>query len=339
MGGMAGRPALAFAFDLPVEALFAPADAELLAGVCRILDSEPLQRLDDARAAELLAEADILVSGWGCPLIDARVLATAPRLRLIAHAAGTIRGLVTPAVFARGIAVTNAADANAVPVAEYTLAAILLANKRVLEFAQTYRRERRHIHPSHCAEPSVGNWQKTIGIVGASRIGRRVIELLKPFDMIVLVCDPYLSAEEAAVLGAEKRELEALLTGSDVVSLHAPLLPETRHMLDARRLGLMRPGATLINTARGGLVDQDALIAELVSGRISAVLDVTDPDPLPADNVLYDLPNVLLTPHLAGAVGDERHRFGRLIAAEVQRFANGEPLRHAIDAASFARQA
>jgi phosphoglycerate dehydrogenase-like enzyme len=242
-------------------------------------------------------------------------------------------------VFARGIAVTNAADANAVPVAEYTLAAILFANKHVFEFAETYRRERRRISPSHSAGPEVGNWQKTIGIVGASRIGRRVMELLKPFDMVVLVASPDVGPEQAAVFGAEACSLDELLRRSDVVSLHAPSLPETRHMIDARGLGLMRDGATLINTARGALVDEAALLKELTSGRINAVLDVTEAEPPEPTSPLYDLPNVLLTPHLAGAVGDERHRFGRLIAGEVERFVNGEPLRHAITAELFARQA
>ena len=127
--------------------------------------------------------------------------------------------------------------------------------------------------------------------------------------------------------------------GSDIVSLHAPILPATRHMIDARRLALMRDGATLINTARGWLVDQAALEAELVSGRIDAVIDVTEPEVLPANSPLYDLPNVLLTPHIAGALGAERERLGDQVVAEVERYVQGGKLLHAITRERLERMA
>jgi phosphoglycerate dehydrogenase-like enzyme len=209
----------------------------------------------------------------------------------------------------------------------------------VSEFAAAYRRERRGLKLYLEADNSIGNFGKTIGLIGASRIGPRVAELLRPYDFELLLADPLVSAEEARGLGAEKLELDELLARSDVVSLHAPSLPETRHMLDTRRLALMRDGTILINTARGALIEQPALVAELVSGRISAVIDVTEPEVPPADSPLYDLPNVQLTPHIAGAMGDERQRFGRLIADEIERFARGEPRRHAVDPATFQFQA
>lgn len=336
----AGTPGVAFAFGgLTISDLFAPADAAQLANLCSIVDPVSLQHFDEPRAGAALALTDILVTGWGCPRIDAAVLARAPRLKLIAHAAGSIKGWVTPDVFARGIEVVGAADANAIPVAEFTLAAILFANKRVFDFAGFYRRERRGLDLYLKADPAVGNFGKTIGIIGASRIGRLVIERLQPFDFTVLLYDPFVSAEDPKALGAAKVELDELLAASDLVSVHAPSLPATRHMLDARRLGLMRDGAILINTARGALIDQPALIRELVSGRLSAVLDVTDPDVPPPDSPLYDLPNVLLTPHIAGAMGNERHRFGRLVVEEIGRFIRGEPLHHRIDPATIDRQA
>jgi phosphoglycerate dehydrogenase-like enzyme len=335
-----GGAALAFAFaPVTIEALFGPAEQAQLARLCRILAAAPLRALDDAAARTVLAKVEILVTGWGCPPIDEVVLAAAPNLRLIAHAAGSVRALVSPAVFARGIAVVTAADANALPVAEYTVAAILFANKRVLDFAARYASERRPLGIYVNTPPTVGNFRRTIGLVGASRIGRRVAQLLRPFDFTVLVADPFLSPAGARDLGVERVELDDLLRRSDVVSLHAPSLPETRHMLDARRLGLLRDGATLINTARGALVDQAALVAELASGRINAVLDVTEPDALAPDSPLYDLPNVLLTPHVAGAAGGELRRFGELITAEIDRFARGEALRHAVDPQTFTTQA
>jgi phosphoglycerate dehydrogenase-like enzyme len=185
--------------------------------------------------------------------------------------------------------------------------------------------------------PTVGNFGKTVGIVGASRIGRRVIELLRPFQLDVLVSDPYLDADAARRLGVDRRELDELLAASDVVSLHAPALPSTRHMIDARRLALLRDGATLINTARGSLVDQDALVAELASGRIDAVLDVTEPEVLPPDSPLYELPNVVLTPHIAGALGVELRRLGDAAIDEIERYAAGEPFAHQVTAGDLDR--
>ena len=334
------RPGLALAMDpARTRHVLAGADLSRLEAACRVLDAEPLADFTTPRAAEILGDAEILVTGWGCPPIDGRILRLAPRLRLIGHAAGTVKFLVGPEVFAAGIAVTHAAAANALPVAEFTLAAILFANKRVLQFRELFRRERAANANAALASRPIGNFRKTVGIIGASLIGRRVIELLRPFAFELLLCDPFVTAEAAAALGARLVPLPELMRGADVVSLHAPALPSTRHMIDAGMLALLRDGATFINTARGSLVDHAALEALLLTGRIDAVLDVTEPEPMPADSPLYDLPNVLLTPHVAGALGLERQRLGTLIADEVERFARGEPLRYRVDPALLDRSA
>ncbi|MDA0160074.1 hydroxyacid dehydrogenase [Solirubrobacter ginsenosidimutans] len=284
-------------------------------------------RLHEVAAVVDLERAEIVLSGWGCPPLDAELLARASNLRAIVHAAGGVKGHVTDACWERGLLVSTAAGANAEPVAEYTLARILLANKAADRLSRTYR-QRREAIDLIAAYPEIGNFGKTVGIVGASRIGRRVVELLRPFDLRVLVSDPYL---EGSV------ELDDLLQACDVVSLHAPSLPSTRHMLDARRLALLRDGATLINTARGALIDQDALVAELQTGRIDAVLDVTEPEVLPAGSPLYDLPNVVLTPHIAGALGVEVRRLGESALAELERYARGEPFAHPVTRADLDR--
>jgi len=301
-------------------------------------DAEPVPRFDDPRADALLGRAEVLLTSWGCPMLDDAALARMPRLRLVAHAAGTVKQHVTPACFARGILVASAAAANAIPVAEYTLAAILLANKKLFRLRERYREVRGFRYwPKEL--PGLGNYRKVVGIVGASHVGRRVLELLRPFDFERLLCDPFVDSEAAAALGAEKVELDDLLERSDVVSLHAPSLPETRHMLDARRLARMRDGAALVNTARGALVDAAALERELVSGRLDAVIDTTEPEILPADSPLYDLPNVFLTPHVAGSLGVETRRMAELAVEEIERFVRGEPLRHAVAASDLARVA
>ncbi|EDY51492.1 2-hydroxyacid-family dehydrogenase, partial [Streptomyces clavuligerus] len=252
--------------------------------------------------AAALSTADALLTCWGAPVIGSAALAAAPRLRAVVHAAGSVRHHVTAACWDRGIAVSSAASANALPVAEYTLAAILLAGKRVLESARRYTRAR--TRPDWRQAPAdLGNYRRTVGIVGASRVGRRVIGLLRPFDLRVLLYDPCTGDAEAAALGVRRTGLDELCGSSDIVSVHAPELPETFHLIDGPRLALMRDGATLINTARGSLVDEGALLAELVSGRLSAVLDVTDPEPPAPDSLLYTLPNVLLTSHVAALSG------------------------------------
>jgi phosphoglycerate dehydrogenase-like enzyme len=306
--------------------LFSAAQHARLAGVADVPDVEPLTVFADARAAALLARAEILLTGWGCPSIDAAALAQAPALRAIVHAAGTVKDHITEAAWQRGLLVSSAAAANAVPVAEYTVAAILLANKRALFLRERYRAVREFRWWPREA-PGLGNYGKVIGLIGASAVGRAVIERLRPFDFELLVADPYLDAGEAARLGVTPVELDALLARADVVSLHAPALPETRHLLDARRLGLMRDGAALINTARGWLVDHHALERELVAGRLHAVLDTTEPEVLPADSPLYDLPNVFLTPHIAGAMGRETQRLAAHAIDEIERYARGEPFR------------
>jgi phosphoglycerate dehydrogenase-like enzyme len=331
------RPAVALAM-LPVLNAEAWGDAQKarLAAVCDVLDPEPLVRLDDARADALLPRAEVLLTGWGCPPLDAAVLMRAPRLAAVVHAAGTVKNHVTEACFARGLRVTSAAAANALPVAEFTLAALLFAGKRVMRLRDRYRATRSlRLWPRE--EPGLGNYRKTVGIVGASMIGRRVLELLRPFDFVRLLTDPFVDAASAASLGAEKCALDDLLRRSEIVSLHAPALPETRHMIGARELALLRDGATLVNTARGSLVDMAALEGELVSGRIEAFLDVTEPEVLPTGSPLYELPNVFLTPHIAGSLGPETQRMADLALDELERFARGEPFRYGIAASDLAR--
>jgi phosphoglycerate dehydrogenase-like enzyme len=327
---MARRPTVVLVLAPAIApGLVRPDHLERLRALCEVPDPEPLPNFDDPRAGALLARAEILLTGWGCPPLTAEALAPAPELRAIFHAAGTVKNHVTDACWERGLVVSSAASANAIPVAEYTLAAILFANKRVFQLRQRYRQVRQFRLWAR-EEPGLGNYRKRVGVVGASRTGRRVIALLRPFDLEVWVSDPYFEAALAEELGARLVPLDELIAGCDVVSLHAPSLPETHHLLDRRRLALLPDGSTLINTARGALVDHEALKQELVSGRIYAVIDTTEPEVLPADSPLYELPNVLLTPHIAGALGDETERMVDLALDEIERFAGGEPLQHEV---------
>jgi len=333
------RPKVVIAHYEGIE-LFAARDLEALGDIADVLDPNPLGTWDGPRADELLAAAEIILGHWGCPRLDAPVLDRAPDLRLLAYAAGTVKEVVTDAVFERGVRVTSGSVANAEPVAEYTLAMILLAGKDVL-----WRRDSdRDPSLQDARQPStvpVGNWDKTIGIVGASAVGRRVIELLRPFPTLdVVVFDPFLTADAAAGLGAVKvDELDDLCRRVDVLSIHAPALPETRHLVGAAQLAALRTGATVINTARASVVDQEALDAELANGRLYAVLDVTEPEPLPADHPLRRHPNAFLTPHLAGSEGTELGRLSAFAIEEVRRFGAGELPRNEVTREALGRLA
>ncbi|WP_424556275.1 hydroxyacid dehydrogenase [Streptacidiphilus pinicola] len=337
---VADRPTAAFAMDpVNVSRLFPPVLMDRLAslldlgepGAPRVISG---LATDAQRAA--LAEVEVLVTGWGCPPLDERAVAAAPRLRVVLHSAGTVRELVSDACWERGVVVSTAAEANARPVAEYTLAAILLAGKDAFRLSRTSAQEGRQ-RPGAGAE--VGNYRRRVGVIGASRVGRALLDLLRPFHFVVSLSDPYVDEAEAARLGVTLLPLDDLLRGSDVVTLHAPDNPQTYRLLDRRKLALIPDGATLVNTSRGALVAPDALEAELVSGRINAVLDVTEPEPLPRWSPLHGLPNVVLTPHIAGSLGNELELLGRSVVEEAERLAAGVPLRHEVRRTDLPRMA
>ena len=292
-----------------------------------------------ARGAAAMAGAEILLTGWGAPRVDDRALDLMPRLRAIVHAAGTVKPYIAPEVFERGVQVAASVEANAVPVAEFTFAAIVYAAKRTARFAREYRSRRDLGTRRDVSLPpdAVGANGIVVGVIGASRVGRRVLRLLANLSVSVLITDPYLTPEEPLALGAVTTTLDDLMARSDIVTLHAPALPETRHMIGKDQLAAMKDNAVLINTARGTLVDTAALTAELRTGRIDAVLDVTDPEPLPADSPLFGLPNVQLTPHIAGAMGNEVPRLLEQAVGEIERLAAGLPLRYPVTAADLER--
>ena len=312
---------------------FTAAQLERLAASGELLHGgEPVGDLSSAEALASLAQADVIVGHWGCPTLTEEVLAAAPRLALFAYAAGTVKWQVTDAVWSRDIRVTSAAAANAVPVAEYTVASILFANKGVFSFAARERDPDVDV----AIDPSrIGNLGRRVGLVGASHVGRLVIELLGPYDLELAVADPFLSDADAVELGVTRMELDALCAWAELLSLHAPEVESTKGMIGAAQLAALSDGATLVNTARGGLVDETALIAELSTGRISAVLDVTVEEPTPADSPLRRMPNVFLTPHVAGAAGTEMVRLADLAVQEVERWARGEPALHPVTAADM----
>lgn len=308
-----------------------------LAATAALGDPLATDELSSSPVRARLAVVEVLITSWGCPPLDGDVLRRAPRLRAVLHAAGSVRGHVGRAVFDRGILVTTAADANAQPVARYTLAAILWAAKKAPFLAADARTQRddwsyRQRHGELGGSP-------TVVLVGFSRVGRRVARLLQLVgDMKVLVVDPFAGPAAVAATGAELVTLAEALPRADVLSLHAPVLPATRHMIGGAELAALPAGATLINTARGALVDHQAL-EEACRAGLHAVLDVTEPEPLPSTSVLYELPNVVITPHVAGALGTETRLLAASALTELERYAAGLPPLDPVTAESLKLQA
>ncbi|WP_243065108.1 hydroxyacid dehydrogenase [Humibacter sp. RRB41] len=291
----------------------------------RPLQTIPFTGLDHPDARHALEHAEVLIAAWGAPGLSDADLDHAPRLRYLLYAGGQGSTLLPQSARERGIQVSNAGWLNAIPVAEFTVAMIVLANKQTFGARHLYR-DRRAPIDRELEFPHAGNREKVVGVVAASRIGRIVIERLRDLDLRVQVYDPYLSATDAQRLGVQRVGLDELMRTSDVVTLHPPLNASTEGMITAKLLAQLRDGATLINTSRGGIVDQDALLAQLRTGRIEAILDVTTPEVLPHDHELFTMPNVFLTPHISGSMGTEIRRLGDHVATELERIVQGRPL-------------
>jgi len=276
-----------------------------------------------------LNDVEAIFSGWGMARMDEAFFEVFPSLRVLFYGAGAISGFVTEAAWARGIQITNARVANGVAVAEYTIAQIVLCLKQAWRQAGRVKSMRQF---AAARLPVAGTYGSTVGIVSLGTIGRMVAKRLRTFDVRVIAYDPYMSSEEASTMNVELVALDELFSRADVITCHTPWLPETEGMLHGGLFRRMKPGASFINTARGAVVNEADLIAVLRERNdLFAVLDVTYPEPPAPDSPLYDLPNVMLTPHIAGSMGSECRRMGRAMVEELDRWLRGEPLLYRVD--------
>ena len=290
--------------------------------------SQHTGRDDSPQLRAQIAQADVLMTTWHSPFLRMSMLGTRPRVRLIAHCGGEVKSRMEEEIFDQLI-VTNAAEPMAAPVAEMALALMLTMVRRLPDYAAEMRTGVVRTNESaSCGETMRG---RKVGLIGFGRIGRAFARLVEPLGVELLVTDPYCTAETVAAHKGKLSGLDELLSSCSVVVLAAGLTPETRNLLDKRRLGLMPDGAYLINVARGGLVDMNALIAELRKARVTVALDVTDPfEPLPPNHELRRLPNALLTPHIAGGGIEMRRAIGTVAIEEVVRFCKGEQLENVV---------
>jgi len=281
-------------------------------------------RTEDAAVAAV-ADADIVIGDFTFTVpITRRVIEAMTRCRAILQPSAGFQQIDHDAAAEHGIPVCNCAGANDIPVAEHTVMAGIALMR---ELAWTDRQIRAGEWPQF-GRPNREVAARTWGIVGFGRIGKQVAQRLRGWEMQVLYFDAFRpSAEDEAALGVEYAELDDLLARADIVSLHVPLLPDTRHLIDARRLGLMKPDAGLVNVARGGIVDEAALLETLRAGKLrGAALDVFEQEPLPAGHPFTELDNVILSPHTAGTVVEAQVRILKKTKANLNRVLTGEPL-------------
>jgi len=273
-----------------------------------------------------LNEVEVIFSTWGMPCLSPAHLEQLPNLRALFFAGGSVSGFARP-LLERGVAVVSAWGANAIPVAEFTLGQILLSNKGYFRTITGYN------HPgaytSHFS--GKGNYGETVALLGMGQVGRKVVEMLRGFSLEVIAYDPFLSGEEAVKLGVEKVSLQEAFARGLTVSNHLADVPATVGMLDYSLFSSMREGATFINTGRGVTVVEDDLIRALSErSDLTALLDVTHPEPPVASSPLYTLPNVRLTPHIAGSKGDEVFRMADYVIEEFKAWEEGRALRYAV---------
>jgi len=284
----------------------------------------------------LLEHCKVLVTSWGMPTLDDASLERLPALQGIFHAAGSVKFIEAQAIWERDITVVSAAEANAIPVVEYCLSVIIFSLKLGWHQMKQMRGQMTGIPLSEIP----GCYRKKVGIVSFGLIGQRLVQRLRETDLECLVYDPFASVEEIAAAGAQKVGLADLFAEADVVSIHTPLLAETRHLIQGAHLLAMKPHGVLLNTSRGEVIAQDEMIAALQERPdLTAILDVTSPEPLPEGHALFSMENVILTPHIAGSMGSERQRLGEYILRAIQQWQTGQPVAGNVAADAFLRMA
>ena len=275
---------------------------------------------------EAIKDKDVCITGWGTERIDTDIINAAAKLRLIAHTGGTVAPYVDEEVYRRGVRVASGNAIYARSVAEGVLAYALCSLRQIPMYSNRLRAG----GWSNQSDTNAGLFNKRVGIVGFGAIARNVLDFLQPFNIEILVFSGHLTPEDAQALGVKKASLEEIFSGCDVISIHSAQRKENDKMINDALLSLVKPGALFINTARGSIIDEEALIKHLKTGRFNAVLDVFSQEPLPEDSPLRGLENAILMPHMAWPTIDLRPYVTNAMADDIARLVAGEKLEHEI---------
>ena len=272
-----------------------------------------------------LGDCDGLIVCHGAPFVDAELLAAAPKLRLIGELEGDrFAGRIDlEAAWARGIRIVDVTNGSSYPVSEWALGLILLSMRNAgSHFRHLLAGQTTHAQAQTVRMPGRLTG-KRVGLIGCGHMGRRLMQLLRPFNVEIWVYDPYLPRELAEALGFLQTSLDNLLANCPVVVSLVPHTPKTQGMIGEREINLLAPGSVFVNVSRGAVVDSQALIARLKRGDIIAGLDVFDPEPIPPESEILQLPNVFLSPHIGYHTGDPYRPFFGLMVDELERFFHG----------------
>lgn len=287
---------------------------------------------DAQQLCDALPDVDILVCGWGTPRLTEEVLRKANRLKLVAYVAGSVANVVSDAMYSRGIRIVCGNEAFARSVAEATVA-YMLCTLRYIPYYTNYMQQ-------DGWKPAVNYGRalndQTVGIIGYGSISKYLLELLRPFRVRILLYSGHMTEEQAAALGVQKASLEEIFSTCKVVSVHTARSAKNYHLIDERLLRMMQEEAVLINTARGDIIDEEALIRVAREGKIRAMLDVYEEEPLPMNSGLRGLDNVILMPHCGGPTIDKRRDAAYLVLDDILRFQQGLPLENEVSAARAA---
>lgn len=301
---------------------------ELLEKIGEVVWNPSSENYSEYELKKLLQDADAVITGWGCPRITEEML-EGSHLRLIAHTGGTVAPYLVPGIFQKGVRVTCCNELYAQSVAEGTLAYILAGLRQIPYWDRIVKNGGWRTDEFQ----NGGLFGKKVGLTGYGAITKWLIPMLQLFETEILLSSSHMSEEECMQLGVKKAELHQIFSECDIISLHNGLTERTWHMIDRELLAQIKPGALLVNTARGGIIDEEALIEELQDGQFYAVLDVFESEPLAADSPLRTLPNVILIPHMGGPTSDRYAICGQTVAEEIQRLRDNQPLRYEVSPA------
>lgn len=286
------------------------------------------RKLEPAKLRDALEGIDILLTGWGCCRLDEYVLEKADKLKFVAYTAGSVAGIVSDAMYAKGIRISSGNEGFARVVAEGTIAQMMYSLRL---FAES---DMRVCH----WKTNLGNyyneslWEQRVGIVGYGATSRNLINMLKVFNAKIKLYSRHMTDEQAAALGVQKASLEEIFSTCRVISLNTAKSPENHHLVNEELLSLMEQDALLVNTARGDLIDEEALARHLHSGHIRAALDVYAKEPPVEESPLWTVPasRLHMMPHMAGPTIDQRPACARLVLEDAIRLLKGEPLQYEI---------
>ena len=301
---------------------FPPENIELANSLGETVWNESESQWTARAAAERIGESEVYVTAWDCPRLDEEILDHAKNLRLMVHLGGTVIPYVTEAVWDRGIRVISGNDLMAESVAEATVAYMLTAQRRIPHYHRRFTERKVWRETGDFTDSLLG---KTVGLVSYGAIPRHLVRMLSPFRVKIKVYDiKPLPKEDKEKYGLCEASLEEIFSTCDIVSLHTPLYDATYHMIDDRLLGLLKKDALLVNTTRGGIVDEAALVKHLRAKDFRAVIDVYEEEPPKADDPLFECENAILIPHMGGPTVNMRAYITEVLLKEAKAFIDGD---------------